>query len=301
MKYIRIIIVLFTYGMVFTISTVNAYQVINLIPNSGFEIRTSADGVPSGWRFYSNEGATCDWSNSGQRTGGRCVHVSKPYAVGGETIFDNWDEMVPVTQWLNYRAKFAAKGPSLSELIRINDGNPILNTSPSVWDSGTVGKRSIIKDGEYYWMVYEGSTDQPYEQAKWSSGLARSRDLQTWEKWRGTGGPVLPVSNGFGYDGPEWVRTPDGMLNIFFRNNRGEHTTGRAMLVWNANTSSARGRNAPLMDSLLLNARKSQGSRQLSTGHTDKLVLLSTNHGSSHAIPMMSSLPCLGDIRPARN
>ena len=127
---------------------------------------------------------------------------------------------------------FAASGTSLKSLKRLNGGRPVVNTSASGWDSGTVGKRSVIQEGDFYWMVYEGSTDQPYPSAKWSSGLARSRDLVNWEKWRGTGGPVLPqTSTGMGFDGPEWVRTPDGKLNIFFR--KPDNVTGRATLVWN--------------------------------------------------------------------
>lgn len=126
---------------------------------------------------------------------------------------------------------FGASGSSLTALSRMNGGRPLVNTSSSGWDAGTVGKRSIIQQGGFYWMVYEGSTDQPFDKARWSSGVARSRDLVNWEKWQGTGGPVLPVLSGFGNDGPEWVITADGKTNIFFR--KPGNTTGRATLIWN--------------------------------------------------------------------
>ena len=125
-----------------------------------------------------------------------------------------------------------ATGTDLRRLRR-HGGNPILRTGRAgEWDSGTVGKRSILReaDGRYY-MVYEGSTDQPYTTARWSSGLARSSDLLRWEKF--SGNPVLPQTAGaFGYDGPEWVRTPDGRLHVYFRHPKGP--TGRATLVWAA-------------------------------------------------------------------
>ena len=112
--------------------------------------------------------------------------------------------------------------------MRRYEGNPILKTGAhGTWDSGSIGRRSIRKENGWYYMVYEGSTDQPYGQAKWSSGLARSRDLLTWEKFAGN--PILPqTTSGFGFDGSEWVQTPDGKLHIYYRNG----STCRATLVW---------------------------------------------------------------------
>jgi hypothetical protein len=120
-----------------------------------------------------------------------------------------------------------ATGPALHHLTRY-PGNPIIRVGPKgSWDSGTVGKRSIRKEGDYYYMIFEGSTDQPFETARWSSGLARSTDLLTWEKWPGN--PVLlQTTKGFGYDGPEWVETPDGKLHVYFRDKLGP--TRRATL-----------------------------------------------------------------------
>jgi hypothetical protein len=119
-----------------------------------------------------------------------------------------------------------AIGTSLDNLVRYS-GNPVLRTGGAgAWDAGTIGKRSILREGAYYYMVYEGSTDQPYDRARWSTGLARSHDLLNWEKFPR---PVLPVTgSGFGYDGPEWLRLPGG-LYIYFRLG----ATKRAKLVFN--------------------------------------------------------------------
>lgn len=123
-----------------------------------------------------------------------------------------------------------ATGTDLRSMKRYA-GNPIMRTGPSgSWDCGTIGKRSIRREADgYFYMVYEESTDQPYGAARWSSGVARSADLLRWEKFGGN--PVLPqTSRGFGYDGPEFLQTPDGKLRVYFRNPFGP--TSRATLVW---------------------------------------------------------------------
>jgi len=72
-----------------------------------------------------------------------------------------------------------ASGTTLTNLAKYA-GNPILTPDVGAWDSGTVGRRSsIVKEGGDYYFAYEGSTDYPFNTAKWSSGLARSTDLLT--------------------------------------------------------------------------------------------------------------------------
>ncbi len=122
-----------------------------------------------------------------------------------------------------------AAGADLTKLKRI--GNcPVVRTSKTGWDSGTIGKRSILKQAGYYYMVFEGSTDQPYDKAKWSSGLARSKSISgPWEKFPHN--PILPATDGgFGYDGPEFVQL-EKTLYIYFRSPKG--STSRALLVLN--------------------------------------------------------------------
>lgn len=121
-----------------------------------------------------------------------------------------------------------ATGTDLTALTRYS-GNPILRTSTAGWDAGTVGKRSIIEEDGVFYMAFEGSTDGPFDTADWSTGLARSTDLYAWEKYANN--PVLPVtSSSFGYDGPEFVRTPDGVLHLYYREPGNQ--TYRATLVW---------------------------------------------------------------------
>ncbi len=122
-----------------------------------------------------------------------------------------------------------ASGKSLTELTK-SAANPILPVTPgaAAWDTGTTGKRSsIVKEGDYYYFAFEGSTPQPFHQSKWSSGLARTMKLtDAWAKHPGN--PMLPqTAGGMGYDGPEllrlgniwhcYVRTPRTNLTERFR------------------------------------------------------------------------------------
>jgi hypothetical protein len=134
-----------------------------------------------------------------------------------------------------------ASGNTLFNLTLVNGNKPIL--SGSGWDGGTLGKRSIIKEGSYYYMVYEGSTLRPpgetdWNTARWSTGIARSKDLINWEKFPGN--PILPQTSpyGFGNDGPEFVRTPDGQLHVYYRTDG--NRTARVTLTFNSNNPASR-------------------------------------------------------------
>jgi hypothetical protein len=101
-----------------------------------------------------------------------------------------------------------ASGASLTNLTKAA-ANPILTCSvgANAWDSGTIGKRSaIVKEGSYYYFAFEGSTPQPFDHAKWSSGLARTMNLtNTWTEFPVN--PVIPQTiAGFGFDGPELIQ-----------------------------------------------------------------------------------------------
>jgi hypothetical protein len=98
-----------------------------------------------------------------------------------------------------------ATGTNLTNLTKFS-GNPVLQATPGSWDSGAVGKRSaIFQEGAYFYFAHEGSTDPPFDTAKWSTGLARSTDLIHWQEF--PGGPVVPqTSSSYGYDAPEMIQ-----------------------------------------------------------------------------------------------
>ncbi len=144
-----------------------------------------------------------------------------------------------------------ASGPSLNALQR-HPQNPLLRVGEDAWDAGTVGKRSIIREGAWFYMAYEGSSRQAFNPnsaspdcqadrspnnpncidfggANWSTGLARSPDLINWTKFPQN--PVLPSTmRSFGYDGAEFIRTPDTLLHLYYRAPAPNNQTKRATL-----------------------------------------------------------------------
>jgi predicted GH43/DUF377 family glycosyl hydrolase len=127
-----------------------------------------------------------------------------------------------------------AVGTRLTNLNRVNNGNPIIRTGTG-WDSGTIGKRSITRQNGIWYMVYEGSTRQvggSFSNSKWSTGLARSYDLVNWEKF--SENPILPQTQaGFGNDGPEWIQPANSTrLFIYYRRPVNTSITDRARIVW---------------------------------------------------------------------
>ena len=122
-----------------------------------------------------------------------------------------------------------ATGTNLTSLTK--HGNPVIPTSSTGWDNGTVGRRSqLIKVGSYYYMAYEGSTDKvngEFRYSNWSTGLARSANLITWTKC--SDNPVIPVIvGGMGNDGPEMVVIGD-ITYLYVRS----YPTTRYKLIWN--------------------------------------------------------------------
>ncbi len=121
-------------------------------------------------------------------------------------------------------------GSDLHALSPTNSNLPILGNGPD-WDSGTVGKRSIVYEAPWYYMVYEGSSpsiDGDFGKSRWGIGLARSQDLLNWEKFAGN--PIIgPTIEGFGYDGPELIVLPDQSVHLFYRSPTG--TTDRATFL----------------------------------------------------------------------
>ena len=110
-----------------------------------------------------------------------------------------------------------AYGPSLRNLTVLKD--PVIPTEKDTAWSGTTGRRDVLKCGEYYYMVYEVSTEAVsgagYGGAHWSHMFARSKDMINWEISEGP--QLVQPYAGFGNDGPCWC-VADGKLYVFMRN-----------------------------------------------------------------------------------
>jgi beta-xylosidase len=111
-----------------------------------------------------------------------------------------------------------ASGGDLTKLKK-SSANPIIpvTAGDAAWDTGTTGKRSsIVKDGEYYYLAFEGSTLPPFPTARWSSGLARTKKLtDRWTKLP-SNPMLLPTGGSFGHDGPELLKH-DGQWFLYVR------------------------------------------------------------------------------------
>jgi hypothetical protein len=107
-----------------------------------------------------------------------------------------------------------ASGKRLTELTK-SPANPIIpaGVEPGAWDAGATGKRSaVVKEGDFYYLAFEGRTPLPDSTARWSTGMARSRTLGSgWAKCPRN--PVIPITPGhFGYDAPELLHHRDAWL-----------------------------------------------------------------------------------------
>ena len=124
-------------------------------------------------------------------------------------------------------------------------GNPVIpNGGKGTYDSGTTGKRGIYKEGEYYYMFYEASTDGStgpegahFNEATWTSGFARSKDLLTWEKYHQN--PVLFEHKGFGNDAASLIEINGTVWaynriegNVSKRSKLANEATGGLQISW---------------------------------------------------------------------
>lgn len=180
---------------------------------------------------------------------GEIVDATEPYendGLGTPTIFHKGDIWYLFYHVDDPQAKPAdmyisvATGPSL---LSLTEKHQVLFTHgyPNVsgaWDAGTVGKRSSLISGRdgYRYMAYEGSTEQVCEDcgfgdSNWSTGLARSKDLMSWEKYREN--PILPQVEGrMGNDGPELI-VIDGTTFLYVRKKiNKKNWTDRYRLKW---------------------------------------------------------------------
>jgi predicted GH43/DUF377 family glycosyl hydrolase len=107
-----------------------------------------------------------------------------------------------------------ATGTSLTALTKYTS-NPVIATAVTGADSGTIGRRDIIYENGYYYMVYEISTDQPYDNAKWSHSFARSTDLLSWTKLPQKN-IIAQTSTSYGNDGPAFLQL-SGVTWIYYR------------------------------------------------------------------------------------
>jgi hypothetical protein len=142
-----------------------------------------------------------------------------------------------------------ASGPDLSSLTRF--GSPVIyNPDVDHWDWYVDSRASIIQEGSYYYMTFEGSTnpDPACTSGNWGWGIARTTttnlDKGIWEKY-----PFNPIrqtyNGGCGNDLPYLFRFNN---NIYVY----QREQGRRNHLWSGlSVSSVAGSDASIKDGYL--------------------------------------------------
>lgn len=110
-------------------------------------------------------------------------------------------------------------GPSMTQLVP----RGFVLTWGVGWDAGNVSMPRVVKQDNYYWMIYEGGTIDLWcgwtteERNDYGIGIARSTNLINWEKW--SGNPILQGENmeSCGFDMPQPFLNPyDGSYYFYY-------------------------------------------------------------------------------------
>ncbi|MBI5525504.1 MAG: hypothetical protein HY897_04155 [Deltaproteobacteria bacterium] len=100
-------------------------------------------------------------------------------------------------------ARGFASGKSVASVAK--HGAPVLTGKAGTWTDVGIGRGDIVEDVGHYYMVYEGARGSALctAQAQYGWGIARSKDLVSWEEWQYN--PVLTdIDGSCGNDMPAW-------------------------------------------------------------------------------------------------
>ena len=188
-----------------------AYECNQAGDNGDVALATSTDGI-----HFDKKGIIIDHKKGGAWTS---------YNVGTPDIYKEGDMWyVTFHGFGNVNGKRdvqigVAYGTDLMNLT-IHDG-PVIETSDNKedHDSGTCGRRDIIKYKDYYYMCYEVSTDSTtvyydFQHASWGHMFARSKDMIHWEKAPNALHEFTEWD--YAYDGPAWLPLGD-KLYLYYR------------------------------------------------------------------------------------
>lgn len=83
-----------------------------------------------------------------------------------------------------------ATSKDLKTWVNVQD-DPVMSPGPDKYDRDLIAMNQILKIGDVYYAVFHGAANDQTP-ALWATGLARSRDLKTWEKYAGN--PLRPIA-----------------------------------------------------------------------------------------------------------
>ena len=110
--------------------------------------------------------------------------------------------------------------------------NPVFHASAEGWSRHTSSPR-LMREGVWYYLFYEGATQlyrcgDPFNRFGW--GVARSRDLDTWERWPGN--PIRQTEDdACGFSRPNPFRRYDGRIFVYRTSEDGGHLVREALVA----------------------------------------------------------------------
>ena len=96
-----------------------------------------------------------------------------------------------------------AKSVDCKTWVNVKD-DPVIATGPAPYDKFAVAMNQVIRRDGYYYAFYHANATKPWKD--WTSNVARSRDLITWEKYPGNPIVMNNQSSPVLVDGPAGVR-----------------------------------------------------------------------------------------------
>lgn len=166
-------------------------------------LATSKDGI-----HFEKQGCIIDYRHDGKGLYGANVGTPDIFRLDG-----TWYVTFHTFDWTDCMICYAS-GDDLMDL-ELYEGNPIIPTDKKPTDpaSGTTGRRDVMYYDGWFYMVYEISTEQPYDDAHWCHMFARSQDFEHWEKV----GPIIDqTEHGYGNDGPAFLVMNDQIF-VYYR------------------------------------------------------------------------------------
>ncbi len=85
--------------------------------------------------------------------------------------------------------------------------DPVIAAGPDAYDRAAVAMNQVIRRDGWYYAVYHANARRPW--GDWTTCLARSRDLESWEKYPGN--PIVAANCSSGL----FVEAPDGSLRLY--------------------------------------------------------------------------------------
>ncbi len=198
-------------------------------------VRVPVNGTATAWVMVYEEGGSTggtywatssdgrSWSKRGQLFG-KSYNPSQPNVYNATPGLYFFSNTVFVFTAQHYKPDGLGlvffSGPSMTELKQWGGGFVMKGTA--AWEAGSVSMPRIVYQNGYHYLFYEGASlnlgcgSTSAQQNVYGWGLARSRDLITWEKYDWN--PILQSADAesCGFDMPQPFLLGDGQVHLYY-------------------------------------------------------------------------------------